>query len=306
MVGEVNRRNSGKRHEVTERDIEIVRWLGRHRVATAEQVMRRFEMHRTKTYDRLRVLVAAGLVRHEEGIRSRRLYLATIPGQSVAGLDLPRATVSASSIAHDLAVVDAAIELERHQTIRVLSEREIRRAGSSANPYHLRVAGYGSSGKRGAWPDLVVEQLAGDNIDAVEIELSLKARDRLREKLLAYSVSRYRKVIYLTGHRSVSNTINQVSRELGLSGRVEERPLASLTGTKGPSPDEVISKLGMEIQRLKDEHAAAARESASAIKQSNDRSLFLVREIMTYLDAGSRLRREIRERWRRELHRPIP
>jgi hypothetical protein len=110
--GKVRQVGARSRSVVTGRDIEIAKWLGRHRLATAEQVMRRFEMHRAKTYARLGVLVQAGLVRFEPGVRSKRVYLATSAGLAATALRLPPGTVSPASFAHDIATVDVAIDLE--------------------------------------------------------------------------------------------------------------------------------------------------------------------------------------------------
>ncbi|MBV9512808.1 MAG: hypothetical protein JO280_02015, partial [Mycobacteriaceae bacterium] len=54
---------------LTERDREIVKWIGRQGVVRAEHVMTRFSIGRTATYRRLHELVDYGLVR-----RHRLLY----------------------------------------------------------------------------------------------------------------------------------------------------------------------------------------------------------------------------------------
>jgi hypothetical protein len=73
---------------VTERDLEIVRWIGRWRLATAAQVQKRFGLHQAKAYSRLQGLTRAGLLRAEPGYRGAGVYLATRAGLGAVGLDL--------------------------------------------------------------------------------------------------------------------------------------------------------------------------------------------------------------------------
>ncbi len=113
----------------TERDLEIVKWLGRVRLARAGQVAERFAMTETKAYARLRGLRGMGLVRHvRRGVPGPGVFLATGQGLRATGLDLAEATVSAASLHHDLTVVDVGTGLER-QRLRVETERELRLAG---------------------------------------------------------------------------------------------------------------------------------------------------------------------------------
>ena len=54
---------------LTDRDREIVRWIGRHGAVQAQHVMTRFAIGRTAAYRRLHELVEFGLIR-----RHRLLY----------------------------------------------------------------------------------------------------------------------------------------------------------------------------------------------------------------------------------------
>lgn len=209
-----------QRAAVTERDIEIVRWLGRHRLATAEQVAKRFGMHRSKSYQRLKVAVDAGLVRHELGVRSCRLYLATRAGLSLAGLDLPVATVSAASCAHDLALVDIAILLEMQPNRRLISERELRRSDEDAvRRLQLKTFNNGDE-PRAQWPDMVVVDYEKRTITAFEIELSLKKSSRIQDKLRAYQTSPFHRIEYICGQEGILKSVRREAQSAGLGDRI--------------------------------------------------------------------------------------
>jgi hypothetical protein len=161
---------------VTARDVELVRWIGRGRFATAVQVQTRFGLHRAKTYSRLRGLVAAGLIRYEQPFRTAGVYAATRAGLGTVGLDdLRVATVAPGSYAHELAIVDVQVGLELAQGgARVLTEREMRRLGEA---YMVRITDAHRSDSR-HWPDLALELDAGRRL-AIEVELTQKSAKRV-------------------------------------------------------------------------------------------------------------------------------
>lgn len=286
---------------VTERDVEIVRWLGRHRLATAEQVMARFGMHRTKAYDRLRLLVSEGMVRFEDGLRTKRVYLATPRGQRFAGLDLPRATIAPSTFLHDLTVVDVAIKFELATARRVLSERELRRFGAGPdNPFRLRVPCVDPQSSKGAWPDLVIEDLGTGNLFAIEVELTLKNKRRLLDKVGAYIGSKYVKVIYLTSQVAVRSSVRAIATELQIGDRLVAEAISTL-GTDIKPAEDTILQLRADVDRLRSEHAQETRKAVEHAAALDVRQRMLVSELRGFVDGGRGERREILERWQREL-----
>ena len=292
--------NRKKGWEIRERDEEIVRWLGRHRLATAEQVMRRYGMHRAKAYARLGVLAEAGLVRHEPGIRSARVYLATRAGLRRTGMNLPAGTVSAASFAHDLAVVDVGIVLEQHYKDAVLTEREIR-ASERASEYQLR-----EPVSRGAmWPDLVIDL---PQRHAVEIELTLKSRDRLAAKLRAYDRSTYAAVTYFTSDRAIAAALREVGARTGLGDRLRIERIPDVSETRRDEPQSERTEATAPVEE--ESRALAAKlERANADLSARDQEInklasikqMLINELLSYLDAGHRQRAEIRRRWEQQL-----
>jgi len=247
---------------VTERDLEIVTWLGRHRLATAEQVMRRFGMHRSKAYERLRVVAAAGLVRHEEGVRSARIYLATRTGLETCGICLTAATVSAASFEHDMRVLDVAISLEADPTLTVLSEREIRRIDHGVvNPVYRIPMFAGSDNDRGFWPDLVAERVTTGMRFAIEVELSLKKAERLENKLRSYRRAEYGRILYLAGSAAVATAVTKAVTASYL-GNVDVRPLSDLSAVPAGEVTESLAQLRQEITRLR---CALSRQSSKQV-----------------------------------------
>lgn len=288
--------------EITDRDIEIVGWLGRHRLATADQVMRRFEMQRSKAYQRLGVLVDEGLARHEQGVRSPRVYLATRAGLGAADLDLPRATVSAASFAHDAAVVDVAIAIERSGRF-VLTEREIRRADARGS-HVLRLSHWESSRdtQRGAWPDLVIIDRVQQTMTAVEVELTLKKASRINDKLIAYASSRYERVQYVCGSNAIRAVVERESKRTDLRNRLELVDLAIATDVASrPVVDDVGDALGLLEQVRAEARAASVRatEAERRLAAEYQAGRALIDQIGQYLRADRSMQREIRVSWER-------
>jgi hypothetical protein len=184
------RTQQAKGFSITDRDVDIVRYLGRVKLGTVDEVRLRFGMGRTKAYERLHGLVGCGLLRHEAAVRGSGAYLATAAGLSLAGLELAPAKLALGAWRHDIAVARFVAEFERDMPGRpLLAEREIR--------HHVHVTGDLSyrpkvrqRGVRDArhWPDVVIPETNGDHQlwAAVEIELTWKAADRVRAILAGY------------------------------------------------------------------------------------------------------------------------
>jgi hypothetical protein len=179
---------------VTERDLGIIRWLGRVKLATADQVRVRMGMGRTKAYDRLAGLVDQGLLAHERPVPGHGVYLASKNGLKIAGLELAPATVSLGALAHDLAVAGVVAELEaRVPRLQLRTEREIRAHVQQTGDLSLRpqVSQRGTRDSR-HWPDLALLTGSADQPGwlAVEVELSRKGARLLRAILAGYRRTR--------------------------------------------------------------------------------------------------------------------
>ncbi len=117
------------RIRITDRDVEVLRWIGRHRVATAEQVRRRFfGAWPSRAYGRLSGLVERGLLRRDFWRdKEPAVYVATDAGLRLAGLRLSPARLDYSRVPHDLLVVDLSERLlSENPGASWVTEREVR------------------------------------------------------------------------------------------------------------------------------------------------------------------------------------
>ena len=177
----------------TERDLEIVGWVGRLGAAGAEHVMERFGMGRSWCYERLGPLVAEGLLAQRVLLhRQPGLYLATAEGLRWAGLErLGVYRLSPGRFQHAREVATAAVAL--HKVLpdwRLRSEREIR--------VEEQPGGLAASAKVGELqgqpilhrPDLAVVSPDG-RVVVVEVELSIKTPRRLEAICRGYARARH-------------------------------------------------------------------------------------------------------------------
>jgi hypothetical protein len=188
---------------LTPRDREIVRWIGRLRMATAAQVAARFELGRAVGYARLSGLVKLGLLEHNRIFHATPgVYTATRDGLATVDLDLPPARVDVRTYEHDLELSSLVIELEREfAPYRLTTEREMRSidtplggAPRERPRFAVRLTGGGGQLQltpvghpRLHFPDCAVASVDGKNaILAVELERTAKGRTRLHQILSGY------------------------------------------------------------------------------------------------------------------------
>jgi len=202
----MGRTASAHAFRVTPRDREIVRWVGRLRMASARQVADRFRLGRAVSYARLSGLVRLGLIQHARIFHvAPGVYLATRSGLAAVGFRLPPARVDLRTYDHDLELTSLVVELEREfGANRVRTEREMRAVDTPPNlaPTARPQFAVPMSGARGQmqltpvgnprlhFPDCAV--LVGpDRVMAVELERTAKGRARLRRILSAYVSARH-------------------------------------------------------------------------------------------------------------------
>ncbi len=135
----------------TEKDAEIVGWVGRLGAAGAEHVMARFEMGRSWAYERLGQLVADRLLEQRMVLfRKPGVYAATAAGLRWRGLErLGVHQVRPGGYEHAWEVAQAAVAL--HQGLPGLAGAE--RAGDPrARARRGRAAGLRTGGGAAGWP----------------------------------------------------------------------------------------------------------------------------------------------------------
>jgi|SRR5580698_8894370 hypothetical protein len=184
----------------TEKDAEIVGWVGRIGAAGAEDVMARFGMGRSWAYARLSRLVADGLLEQKTLLyRQPGLYVASAEGLRWCGLTrLGVYRVGPGGFQHAQQVATVAVALHMGLPGRELrSEREIRAAESNDGELVVSVRVGELPGSRPALhrPDLAVVAPDG-RVVAVEVELSVKAPRRLAAICRGYARARHIDHVY--------------------------------------------------------------------------------------------------------------
>jgi hypothetical protein len=204
---------------ITDQDLEILSWLGRHRFASAPQVARWSGRPAKVAYRRLAAMRDRDLVAYERPTIDHGVYVATRAGLRLAGLELPPSGVDIRSYHHDKAVLELALALEAdgHQLV---TEREMRHRDESALRARERptygVALPGRSDYPGLhYPDLAIE-LSQGQIRAIEMERTAKNRARLERILAGYARARHvAQVVYYVPGRRVGDHIARTARAVG-------------------------------------------------------------------------------------------
>lgn len=214
---------------LTDRDLEVVAWLARQRVATAMQVARLFEVDLSKAYRRLRAMVVRGLVRHERVFHLEPgVYLATASGIGCIDLQLPPPKLDIRTLRHDLRVTALCVSYLRSE-VPVTTEREMRAIDSCGERprYAAVLSGEAASGRpRLHFPDLLVES---DGRRAIEVELTPKRRRRLDQIIGAYVRARHLDgVVYYVRTCQVERLVREAAERTHADDLVQVRRLDAL------------------------------------------------------------------------------
>lgn len=173
---------SARRYQLTERDIEIVRWIARHGVVTRDLVGRRFFWRPDRAAygqwasdRRLRALRDLGLIVASKPYANQpELLRVTADGARLAHAGVGPASPRLTDLRHTLAVVGLAEYLAaEHPGSELITERELR-----AERFRRLRAGEDAQ-QLGRVPDAVLRiPSAGARVTTVAIELDLSRKDR--------------------------------------------------------------------------------------------------------------------------------
>lgn len=200
---------------ITERDLALVRWIGRFRFAEARQVATRFCMDERNAYRRLRGLVAAGLLEHRRIFYAEPgAYFATKAGLSAADVVLPPPRIDIRTYEHDRRAAELAVSLEREFGERaIVTERELRSVdGSRPEQPRYAIRRGAERTRRGLhFPDLAVESTGARPL-AVEVELTGKGRARLASIVRGYVAARHLSgVRYYASRKAIGGVTSAVA-----------------------------------------------------------------------------------------------
>jgi hypothetical protein len=213
----------------TDRDAEIVDWIGRVGAAGAGHVMGRFYMGRSWAYTRLSKLVMDGLLEQRTLLyRQPGLYLATADGLRWQGLQrLGVYKVSPGGFQHAWEVANAAVSLHRVlPDWEVLSEREIRIQESDQGELIASTKLGELPGGRPALhrPDLALVSPDG-NLVAIEVELSVKAPRRLAAICRAWARARHISATYYIATPAAASAVQRAIAETRSADRIVVLPI---------------------------------------------------------------------------------
>ncbi len=157
--------------ELTPRDTDILCWLGRHGLATPEQVARRFFHSTWAAYRRLRKLEAMALIRRDRSFwKAPSVLRLTTAGVRVADAGVGPAELVLAEVRHALALVDLTEALlAAHPGATLVTEREFRAA-------QLRALRDGTGRRPGRIPDGVLQLPPDEGETRVALELDLTSK----------------------------------------------------------------------------------------------------------------------------------
>jgi hypothetical protein len=222
----------------TERDAEILSWIGGVGAAGVEHVMGRFAMGQSWAYTRLSRMVCEGLLDRKALLhRKPGLYIATAEGLRSSGLErLGVHSIRPAGFEHAQEVASAAVSLYRgFAGWEILSEREIRAAESDRNELvaSARIGELPSGRPALHRPDLALISPDGKSV-AVEIELSIKAPRRLAGICRGWARARHVSHVYYFATPAVARAVDRAIAETRAEDRIAVLPLqngASLIAT---------------------------------------------------------------------------
>lgn len=287
-----------------ERDVDILRFIGRTKLVRAEHIGIRFGTQRSKSYQRLQVLRSAGLIARTIEVPGPAVYHATRAGLALSKLPLGEARLALGALVHDLALTEAFAHLEC-AGLSVLTERELR-AGlrlDGETPYRIETWARERSLQQ-HWPDLVV-LLDDQRWIAIEAELSEKAMRRTEDILNGYARTQRRRLeesciacLYLVPNDRQRARLIRLFKKLHLD---EDGPVqfhcvgeSALLPAEIQAADTADYAWQVEADRHQHEHEARRREEAAEKERQKAEGERYWRE-----------QRELAEAARREAARPL-
>ncbi len=189
---------SRARPRITDRDVTILAWIGRHGVVTPAQVARRFfsrdrgAVGQWAAYRRIRKLEQLALIRHDRTFwRESSVLRLTGAGARIADVDVHPAHLVLAEIRHTLAVVDLVEALLTNSPPGTMlrTERELRGQRRREMRDGRRIPG------QGRLPDAVFIHPAGAEV-ALELDLTPKRSRHVERILAAYLSERHYRIVW--------------------------------------------------------------------------------------------------------------
>ncbi|HEV7938418.1 MAG TPA: hypothetical protein VGP18_10400 [Solirubrobacteraceae bacterium] len=208
----------------TERDSQIVSWVGGLGAAGAEHVMSEFGMSRSIAYQRLNSLTRDGLLEHHTVLYGRPgMYTATLAGLRWKGIGhLGTFSVRPGSFEHAWQVAHTAVQLGRAMPDwEVMSERQLRSAESEYGKLLASIqVGRATAGAKLHRPDLVLICKRGLVIP-IEVELSTKSASRLAAICRGWARARHINTVYYLAAPGPARAVTRAVRSTNAGDRIQ-------------------------------------------------------------------------------------
>lgn len=224
---------------LTNRDMEITKFLSRVKIARPDQIEERFQISRSTAYARLAVLTKNGLVASVAGISPQgKVFFATREGNRRIGFALPTAKPTVGALTHDLAMTTVIAALENNG-FPCLAERELRayRTHYNSSRFQFLVDDYLTGRYINHSPDIVFELEMDGPFIAIEVELSAKSVRRWRDILKGFNarhdVNGFIGVLYVAHPNAGPDRLASIAKDVGLENRFQLRrttdPISEIT-----------------------------------------------------------------------------
>ena len=191
--------------ELTPRDLEMLRWVGRHGTVTIDQITRRFFSAKRTAYIRIAKLTDLRLLQRDRWLwnEPQIIRLTTAGARLVSDSILPASLVYAD-LNHSLQLVDLLEELARmHPEADVKTEREIR--GERSRQIRDRQRDVG----RGRMPDGLLTFLDGRTI-AIELDRTSKRSREYALNIRAYAAEKFTTVWWFAPSEETATRLRDV------------------------------------------------------------------------------------------------
>ena len=189
--------------QLTERDLDLLRTINSFGYVDINFICEKYRLKPNVAYRRLRRLIASKLIRHLYVYHQKPgIYLVTPEGVATCKDELPPLfKVSRATYDHSLAVSRASLALAKLHQGHIITERQIR--------HRMTEKGVGQFGHI-ADGALMIE---GKKI-ALEIELSVKGKERLKNILGQYAMQiEYDAVWYICGNANLYKRFKELEGE---------------------------------------------------------------------------------------------
>lgn len=224
---------------LTNRDMEITKFLSRVKIARPDQIEERFQISRSTAYARLAVLIENGLVASAGGISPQgKVFYATRKGNRRIKFGLPTAKPTVGAVTHDLAMTTVVAGLESNG-FPCMPERELRgyRTYFNSSRFQFLINDYLTGRYVNHSPDIIFELEMDGPFIAIEVELSNKNVRRWRDILRGFNdrtdVNGFIGVLYIAHPNAGPDRIERIAKEVGLDDRFQLRlttdPIADIT-----------------------------------------------------------------------------